>query len=83
MPILKNKYHKLDDEQLMEYLPKGDTSAFNELHDRYSNRLLHYFFRMLGGDEVKAQDFLQDTFLKIVEKTAFFLRDKKFSKELY
>jgi RNA polymerase sigma-70 factor (ECF subfamily) len=33
----------------------------------------------LGGDEEKAQDFLQETFLKIVEKPELFHTEKKFS----
>jgi len=79
MSILKYKLRKFDDEKLMLYLQQGDSSAFNELYNRYSKRLLHYFFRMLGANEDKAQDFLQDTFLKIVEKPSLFQQDKKFA----
>ena len=39
---------------------------FNEIYARYSCRLLHFMFRMLGHNEAKAQDFLQDVFMKIV-----------------
>jgi RNA polymerase sigma-70 factor (ECF subfamily) len=38
-----------------------------------------YFYRMLGGDEEKAQDFLQDVFLKIIEKPYQFNEKMKFS----
>lgn len=79
MSIFKYKFRKFRDEQLMVYLQRGDISAFNELYNRYSNNLLHYFFRMLGGNEAKAQDFLQDTFLKIVEKPGLFRPEQKFS----
>ncbi|NIN00162.1 MAG: sigma-70 family RNA polymerase sigma factor [candidate division Zixibacteria bacterium] len=63
----------------MECIQRADTSAFNELYDRYSRRLLHYFFRELGGDKDKAQDFLQEIFLKIVQKSELFNTEKKFS----
>jgi RNA polymerase sigma-70 factor (ECF subfamily) len=63
----------------MEFIQRGDTSAFDELYHRYSQRLLLYFFRELGGDEQKAQDFLQDAFLKIVEKPGLFDPERKFS----
>lgn len=63
----------------MERIQHQDTSAFNELYHRYSQRLLLYFYRTLGGDEDKAQDFLQDIFLKIVQKPGLFQVDKRFS----
>jgi len=63
----------------MQYIQRGEISAFNELYDRYSKRLLFYFYRELGGDEDKAQDFLQEIFLKIVEKHALFDTERKFS----
>jgi RNA polymerase sigma-70 factor (ECF subfamily) len=79
MAIFRNKYNKFRDEKLMGCIQRGDTSAFNQLYDRYSKRLLSYFFRELGGDQGKAQDFLQDVFLKIVEKPGLFNAEKSFS----
>jgi RNA polymerase sigma-70 factor (ECF subfamily) len=79
MAIFRNKYKKLSDERLMELIQRHDTSAFEELYERYSKRLLSYFFRELGGDEEKAQDFLQEVFLKIVEKPELFCTGKSFS----
>lgn len=63
----KKKYQNSDDNVLMSRICSGDTGAFDVLYNRYSQRLLHYFFKMLGGDEDRAQDFLQTLFLKIVE----------------
>jgi RNA polymerase sigma-70 factor (ECF subfamily) len=79
MAILGNRYKKFSDQKLMGCIQRGDTSAFNELYERYSKRLLFYFFRELGGDQGKAQDFLQDVFLKIVEKPGLFDAEKNFS----
>jgi RNA polymerase sigma-70 factor (ECF subfamily) len=78
MPFLKTKYKKLSDEQLMQFLRRNDTSAFNELYNRYSVRLLHFFLRTLSGDEQKSQDFLQDIFLKIIEKPHLFNSTQNF-----
>ena len=41
------------------------------------------FIACWGGDEEKAQDFLQDLFLKIVEKPARFKRGHAFASWLY
>jgi RNA polymerase sigma-70 factor (ECF subfamily) len=79
MVIFRKKYKDFSDEKLMERIQRADTSAFDELYDRYSQRLLHYFFRELGGDREKAQDFLQETFLKIVQKPDLFDSTRKFS----
>jgi len=79
MALFRNRQRKLSDETLMELIQRGDTSAFDELYDRYSRRLLLYFFRELGGSEEKAQDFLQDIFLKVVEKPGLFDTKRRFS----
>jgi RNA polymerase sigma-70 factor (ECF subfamily) len=83
MPILKRKYRNLSDEKLMERIQHQDTSAFDELYDRYSQRLLLYFYRTLGGDEDKAQDLLQDIFLKIVQKPELFDLEREFSSWIF
>lgn len=77
MAIFKKKYQKYSAEQLMEFIQAGNTGAFDELYFRFNKKLLHYFYRMLG-EEGKAQDFLQEIFLKIVEKPKFFDTRKKF-----
>lgn len=67
----------------MEMISKGHESAFNELYDRYSKRMLYYFNRMMAMDNEKAQDMLHDLFIKIVEKPHLFNPDKKFSTWFY
>ena len=54
--------------ELVRHLGQENTAAFDELYQRYHSRLLHYFYRMLGGNEEKAQDFLQEVFLKVIEQ---------------
>jgi RNA polymerase sigma-70 factor, ECF subfamily len=67
------------DEQLMQRLVNGDSSAFNEIYQRYHQRLLYYFYRMLGNSYEKAQDFLQDIFMKLIDKAESFDTSRKFS----
>lgn len=58
---------QLSDEDLMREVQQGNEPAFNELYRRYSKRVLFFMYKMLRQDEAKAQDLLQDVFLKIVE----------------
>lgn len=67
----------------MSFICHNKVEAFNELYSRYSKRMLYYFFRMLGSDKEKAQDFLQDLFLKVVEKPEMFNTKRKFSTWLF
>ncbi len=75
----KRKYQQITDEQLVSNMQCGDHVAFNELYNRYSNRLLYYFYRMLGNSSEKAQDFLQDIFVKIIDNIDKFDTSRKFS----
>ncbi|OFY48713.1 MAG: hypothetical protein A2W85_05655 [Bacteroidetes bacterium GWF2_41_31] len=72
-------YQQLADEKLIVAITNGDSSAFNELYKRYNERLLYYFYRMLWNDKEMAQDFLQDLFIKIIDKPHLFDVERKFS----
>ena len=63
----------------MQKIKQGNTAAFDELYGRYSQRMLVYFFRMLGNNEEKAQDFLQDLFVKVIDKSYLFRAEARFS----
>lgn len=75
----KGKYSKFSDEHLMMSVHHGDVFAFNELYNRYSKRLLYYFYRMLGSSQEKSRDFLQDIFIKVIERPELFDTKRKFS----
>lgn len=75
----KRKYQQTTDEQLVSDIKSGNPVAFNELYKRYNNRLLYYFYRMLGNSNEKAQDFLQDIFIKIIDNIGTFDTSRKFS----
>ncbi|MGI9542146.1 MAG: RNA polymerase sigma factor [Cyclobacteriaceae bacterium] len=67
------------DEQLAELLRQHEVGALQELYQRYSKRLLRYFYRMLWQDEEKSQDLLHDLFAKLIEKPYHYQPTKKFS----
>jgi RNA polymerase sigma-70 factor, ECF subfamily len=67
------------DEQLMLEIAEGSSRALASLYHRYNSRMLRYFFRMLWKDQNRAQDFLQDLFLKIIENPRAFSAERKFS----
>lgn len=62
----------LGDDDLILQVSKGNSAALEELYNRYSQRLLHYLLHMLAANADKAQDFLQDVFLKVIEKAFTF-----------
>jgi RNA polymerase sigma-70 factor (ECF subfamily) len=74
---------KKSDEQLMQLITEGNSRALTELYERYSVKMLRYFFRMLWKDKVKAEDFLQDLFIKIIEQPRHFNGTQKFSTWIY
>lgn len=79
MKVFNLNIKKRSDEELMKlYQEKELTKAITELYSRYSDRLLRYFMKMFNGNEQKAQDFLQDLFIKVIEKKHQFDTSKKF-----
>jgi RNA polymerase sigma-70 factor (ECF subfamily) len=76
---LKRKQTTLTDEELILLMAEGDATAFNQLYKRYNERLFYYFFRMLGNSTEKAEDFLQDIFVKVIDKANTFDCSRKFS----
>lgn len=83
MIFFKKKYENYTDEELVKHIVKGNEKAFDELYQRYAPRLHAYFYRNLGKDANLANDFIQELFLKIVEKGNLFDPEKKFSSWIY
>ena len=67
----------------MLLLQQGEQKAFNELYSRYSKRLLQFIYKMLNYDQPKAQDILQDTFLRVIEKSHLYDSNHKFYSWLF
>lgn len=78
-----NTYHRHSDEELVVLIRSGNEPAFNELFERYGKQMYWYFIKMLNHDTEGAKDFLQDLFLKILEKSRDFNEEKKFKSWLY
>ncbi len=72
MKLAKQAYSTYTDEQLMDEVVKGNSRAFTELYERYSKPMLNYFYKMLWQDKLKAEDFMQELFTKIIQKPHLF-----------
>lgn len=66
--IFRRKNKTFSDSVLMQQIVSGDQAAFCELYHRYKGRMFYYFYRMLGNSNEQANDFLQELFMKLIEK---------------
>jgi len=66
--IFRRKNKDYNDSELMKQIVSGDQAAFSQLYLRYKDRMYYYFYRMLGNSAEQANDFLQELFLKLIEK---------------
>ena len=77
----------LSDEQLIEIFKsnKGNKGqiAFNNLYNRYAKLMLNFFYFSLDNDYNKAQDLVQDLFVKILEKHHTFNNTQFFKAWIY
>lgn len=83
MGLFKKTYRSYTDEELMQYLSKGDKPAFDELYARYARPMLIYFKRMLWNDAEKSEDFVHDLFAKIIQKPDSFDDSRSFKTWFY
>ena len=83
MMLFKKNYREISDEELMSLFTRNDKAAFDELYRRYSKALLNFFYRMLRCDREKAEDFLHDLFLKIIESPDKYDESKRFNTWFY
>lgn len=68
------------DEQPMEHFAfRNSEKAFEELYRRYAPRFKGFFMRMLSADEMLADDFLQELFLRIYEARSNYQHGRPFS----
>ena len=83
MTIRKSEYKNIPDEKLMVLVRKHDNSALGEIYDRYADRLLLLLRRMLGNDNEKARDFLQEIFIRVLRSADRFEQDRNFRTWIY
>jgi RNA polymerase sigma-70 factor (ECF subfamily) len=70
------------DEELMELYRKGSRDAFEELFARYQGKLVHFAFRMTG-DQAKAEEAAQETFLRVARAAFTWQPKAKFTTWMY
>jgi RNA polymerase sigma factor (sigma-70 family) len=58
------------DEDLLLDVRRGDTSAFDDLYQRYSRRLYGYIFQMIRSRDL-AEDLLQDVFMAVLSDRTY------------
>lgn len=81
--IFFRKNKTFTDADLMLRIVSGDQAAFSELYRRYKDRMYYYFYRMLGNSSDQANDFLQELFMKLIEKPESYNPSYNFSTWLY
>src|SRR5690349_13668154 len=74
--------HELDDGRLVLEHLGGDPQAFGTLVDRYQTRLLNFINRTIG-DRERAEDLVQETFVRVYRHLHRFDQSKKFSTWIY
>jgi len=72
----------LDDGQVVQAFLEGNDRAFDELVSRYQVRLLNFIYRTVG-DRERAEDLVQEVFIRIYRHLHRFDQSKKFSTWAY
>ena len=77
-----NKDINITDEQLIKNFQNGDVNAFNQLVNKYKDRIYNFIYRFVR-DVNMAEDLTQDTFLKLYTHKDTYREIAKFSTWLY
>lgn len=80
--INRISYSELTDEQLMHRISQGEKKAFEVLYDRYFNKLV-WFARGFVSNVQRAEDLVQEVFIKLIERPELFNNEKRFSTWIY
>ena len=82
VPTTRERLKALDDAAVVESFLGGDERAFQELVERYQTRLLNFIYRTIG-DRERAEDLVQEVFIRVYRHLHRFDRSKKFSTWVY
>jgi len=77
-----SSFAELDDARLVQAFLDGQSRAFDELVGRYQARLLNFIYRTIG-DRERAEDLVQEVFIRIYRHLHRFDQTKKFSTWAY
>jgi len=72
----------MDDSGVVSAFLGGEERAFAELVDRYQTRLLNFIYRTIG-DREKAEDLVQEVFVRVFRGLAAFRGDSALSTWIY
>ncbi len=75
-------FAELDDSHVVQAFLDGQSRAFDELVARYQARLLNFIYRTIG-DRERAEDLVQEVFIRIYRHLHRFDQTKKFSTWAY
>jgi RNA polymerase sigma-70 factor (ECF subfamily) len=78
----REQLRQLDDSGVVAAFLDGNKRAFGELVERYQNRLLNFIYRTTG-DRERAEDLVQETFIRVYRHLHRFDQSKKFSTWIY
>ena len=81
-PELRRQLSSMSDSQIVQRFLDGESRAFGELVGRYDSRLLNFVYRTVG-DRERAQDLVQETFVRVYRHLHRFDQSKKFSTWVY
>lgn len=73
---------ELDDTALVNAYLAGEDRSFDVLVERYQARLLNFVYRIVG-DRERAEDLVQEVFIRVHRHLGRFDRSKKFSTWIY
>ena len=79
---VRERLRELDDSGVVTSFLGGEERAFQELVERYQGRLLNFVYRTIG-DREKAEDLVQEVFIRVYRHLHRFDRSKKFSTWIY
>jgi RNA polymerase sigma-70 factor, ECF subfamily len=82
VPARREAFKELDDSQVVARTLEGDGRGFTELVERYQARLLNFVYRTTG-DRERAEDLVQETFIRVHRHLHRFDQTKKFSTWIY
>lgn len=80
--IKRTSFDGLSDAEVVASHLSGDRWAFEELVNRYNRRLLNFVYRTIG-DRERAEDLIQEVFIRVHRHLHRFDQTKKFSTWIY
>ena len=79
---VREQLKTLEDSDVVAAFLGGEERAFQELVQRYQTRLLNFIYRTIG-DRERAEDLVQEVYIRVYRHLHRFDRSKKFSTWIY